>query len=99
MNTSKQQSEFSFDGFGINGPLPYRERLATFNKSGFTGEEIQKAGNLFAAAPDLLTALENLASSYETCLASDTSRKTWEGVARINWGVIKNAIARAKGEL
>lgn len=44
----------SYDGHGINGTDEYRTRLATF-----TGPEGRSFGPLFAAAPELLEALEN----------------------------------------
>lgn len=44
----------SFDGMGINGPDEYRTRLATFRNPSAAKEW----GPLFAAAPDMLVALE-----------------------------------------
>ncbi len=48
----------SFDGKGINGPDEFRTRLATF----ITDEDAKSYGPLFAAAPDLLAALEAIMS-------------------------------------
>jgi len=60
------QPELSFDGFGINGPDKYRSRVATFTKG--SGP---KYGNLFAAAPELLAALENLLAECEDYIRAD----------------------------
>ncbi len=47
---------YTFDGHGINGADEYKSRLATLTDEGIT----QNIGNLFAAAPELLAALEYL---------------------------------------
>lgn len=52
--TTTERPELSFDGFGINGPDEHRSRVATFANA----EIGRKYGPLFAAAPDLLYALE-----------------------------------------
>lgn len=44
----------SFDGKGVNGPDEHRSRLATF----VDDEIAQQYGPLFAAAPELLEALQ-----------------------------------------
>lgn len=49
-----QNKNLSFDGFGINGTDQYRSRLATLTQYG----QKQNVGPLFAAAPELLEALE-----------------------------------------
>ena len=48
----------SFDGKGINGPDEYRSRLATFANDAAA----QQYGPVFAAAPDLLATLQNIAA-------------------------------------
>ena len=55
------RSELSFDGCGINGPDKYRTRIATFpiGIGSISDEEITRYGNLFAAAPELLTVLHH----------------------------------------
>lgn len=50
--------ELSFDGCGINGSDEYRTRIATFSN------QAEKYGPLFAAAPDLLAALEQMTESF-----------------------------------
>ena len=62
-NTTQHTPELSFDGKGINGSDIYRTRLATFT-TGATAADVEKYGNLFAAAPELLAALENLLCEY-----------------------------------
>ena len=47
-------TDLSFDGKGINGPDEYRSRLATFTND----DAADTFGPLFAAAPNLLAALE-----------------------------------------
>lgn len=49
------------------------------------------------AAPDLLAALERLASSYQTCLNNKTPAKLWTEVAEINLRFIRAAVAKATG--
>ncbi len=48
------RATLSFDGHGINGPDVHRSRLATFAP----GADKAKWGPLFAAAPEMLEALE-----------------------------------------
>jgi hypothetical protein len=52
-------TELSFDGKGINGPDPYRTRIATFT-SGATDADVAKYGPLFAASPALLASVREL---------------------------------------
>jgi hypothetical protein len=53
------KKELSFDGFGINLPDEYRTRLATFERI-HSRETVDKYGKLFAAAPELLEAVDLL---------------------------------------
>lgn len=56
MNTDNNAGfdSLSYDGCGINDKDAYRTRIATFTET----EYAEKYGNLFAAAPELLEALE-----------------------------------------
>jgi len=47
---------YTFDGYGINGADEYKSRLATLTDEGHA----QNIGNLFAASPELLAALESV---------------------------------------
>lgn len=51
-----KHNHFSFDGRGISGTDKYRSRLATLTEAGHAA----KVGPLFAAAPDMLAALQAL---------------------------------------
>jgi hypothetical protein len=51
----------SYDGRGINGPAPDRERVATFTDSARADEW----GPLLAAAPELLEALRDILDAVE----------------------------------
>ncbi len=79
MNT---KNDLSYDGCGINGPDEYRTRIATFTNK--RSKESDHYGRLFAAAPDLLAALETIA-------ARDTAFADSKAIARA-------ALAAAKGE-
>ena len=59
MTTQHTRPELSFDGCGINGPDEYRTRLCTFTEK--RGEIANHYGPLFAAAPDMLAAMEEAA--------------------------------------
>jgi hypothetical protein len=56
--------ELTFDGWGVNGPDEYRTRLCTFTRChvmhGNDGKRpiAEHYGPMFAAAPELLAALE-----------------------------------------
>ena len=52
----------SYDGFGINGRDEFRSRIATF-AAGLSEEQRREFGPLFAAAPQMLRALEAIVSS------------------------------------
>jgi hypothetical protein len=53
----------SYDGFGINDTDEYRTRIATFSRDEavLSPTRREELGHLFAAAPDLLAALESIA--------------------------------------
>ena len=55
--------ELTFDGRGINGPDKYRSRVATFSSS-LDGATVKQYGALFAAAPELLAALEIMVRAF-----------------------------------
>lgn len=88
---SAPRPELSFDGCGINGPDEYRTRLATFNwKAAGTSEVIKRYGNLFAAAPELLSALKMFVAQYEGNGRDDREQRPEMIAARA-------AIAKAEG--
>lgn len=53
--------QFNFDGKGINGGDEYMSRIATLTEHGHS----LAVGRLFAAAPELLAALESVVKSLE----------------------------------
>jgi hypothetical protein len=75
----KTYKDLSFDGHGINGMDEYRTRLATF-----TCSEGRAFGSLFAAAPELLEALDAIFNG--------------SGMTGENMDKARAAIAKAKGE-
>ena len=48
---------FSYDGYGINGPDQYRERLATFTEA---GHALPGLGKLLEAAPEMAASLRDV---------------------------------------
>lgn len=84
MTTQTQNKNFSFDGFGINGADQYSSRLANLTQYG----QKQNVGRLFAAAPELLEALEEfLACGPNAGYNQDLIDQ------------VKKAISKAKGKL
>jgi hypothetical protein len=77
------RTELNYDGHGINGPDEYRTRIATFRKQ----EDADKYGNLLAAAPDLLAALEWALQNAE-----------WSNDTATGTDPIRAAIAKARGQ-
>lgn len=91
-NETTARKSLSFDGFGINDRDKYRTRLAVFH--GKTAAD--KFGPLFAAAPELLNALEETA----VCLAAWMEISDPEDVRDYDKKALKAAraaIAKAKG--
>lgn len=56
------RTDWNFDGKGINGGDEYRSRIATLTEH---GHSIDNAGELLAAAPDLLQACQNALAALE----------------------------------
>lgn len=83
--------KLSYDGFGINGTDEYRTRLATF-----TGPEGRMYGPLFAAAPELLEALENAIemARFHLCIDNGSEEQTAEYMDMLAQG--DAAIKKAK---
>ena len=59
--------ELSYDGHGINGPDEYRSRLFTANgpQTAERRAELDRYGRMFAAAPDMLEVLTDIAWRME----------------------------------
>ena len=89
-NTTSTRPTWSWDGKGINGPDEYRRRLFTAWDADDREDsaEIDKAGILAAAAPDMLAALE---SALKTAEFERAPLRPWHDEARA-------AIAKATGE-
>ena len=66
------RSELTFDGKGINGPDEYRSRVAAFANAAAAEEY----GALFAAAPELLSALTALAEYADSALSEISDQDT-----------------------
>ena len=67
MNTQNKMTHtpMSFDGFGINGSDEYCSRIATLSKHAQKLPNIKELGNVMAAAPELLEALQQAVKSLE----------------------------------
>lgn len=91
---TQTRPELSFDGKGINGPDEYRERVATFRND----EGARKYGPLFAAAPDLLAALQALSSTARTFRNVPKEEQDWGPLDDEALEAAFDAIAKATGE-
>lgn len=85
--------ELSFDGCGINGPDEYRTRIATFAK--VRGPDAMKYGPLFAAAPEMLRALETALTWMKTYQRQANTGPNGPLISDIL--TIEELIAKAKG--
>jgi hypothetical protein len=56
---SGEREELTFDGCGINGPDEYRTQMAKFTTSAISKGLPRRYGPMFAAAPELLAALDH----------------------------------------
>lgn len=88
-NETKQAGQLSFDGCGINGPDKYKTRIATFAYT----KAVTAYGPLFAAAPELLDALEMLIEQVR----EHNQRQTNLGNCIIWDRKADDILARAKG--
>lgn len=85
------QYKFNYDGKGINWDSScdsYASRVATMNYGVDNGYERERIGNLLAAAPEMLDALEALLEDLKEIYGS----LGWDSIC-----VAENVIARAKG--
>lgn len=58
MYGSNHPYPLSYDGFGINGPGTYRDRICTFNVK--DQEDRDSQGRLFEAAPAMLVVIQEI---------------------------------------
>jgi len=88
-------NQYSFDGHGINDKgQEFAPRLATLTKEG----QERKVGPLFAASPDMLTALEFVVSHTEgtrfaPSLSMQEANKTWRAFLAMARKAIRDAKA------
>jgi hypothetical protein len=87
---------YSYDGHGINdAQSEFKPRLATLTKEGHE----RKVGPLFAAAPDMLTALEfvvgltNGKNRFAPKLSMQDANREWAKFVRMARKVISEAKA------
>lgn len=59
--TSMGREFYTFDGCGINGADQYRTRLASLSEAGI----LENCGPMLAAAPELMTLLQDIDSRLE----------------------------------
>lgn len=86
----------NYDGIGINGADEYRSRIATFNQPDGGAEY----GALFAAAPELLAALEQAEMDYAELLAYMRAKREPDNVVelvKVRRSRARAAIAKARG--
>lgn len=88
MGTNVKQ-ELSFDGFGVNGSDEHKTRIARFLKT----DEAMVYGPLFAAAPELLEALEFALVEYEEYFIPTGKTKDDVVITKL-----RAAINKAKGQ-
>jgi len=89
------RATLSFDGFGINGPDVHRSRIATFTP----GADAAKWGPLFAAAPEMLDALEAVVSWAKTYGLDVMPYRTGCSTEQPVIARARAAIAAARGEV
>lgn len=94
MTTQTQNKNFSFDGFGINGADQYSSRLATLTPEG----QKQNVGKLFAAAPELLEALQLILKHEGEIKINGIGIESDSDNLEKAKLLAMNAIAQAKGE-
>lgn len=85
MNTT-HRPELTYDGIGINGPDEHRSRVAAFDKQA----DADKYGPLFAAAPDLLAALQGCIKVMQCADELSSDARFWIEAAH-------DTINKAKG--
>ena len=76
----------SYDGKGINVPDVFKLRIATFSNQ----DAAYKYGNLFAASPLMLAALEDVMREFE--VAEDVNEENERVIS-----AVRSAIKAAKG--
>lgn len=69
---------FSFDGWGINGPDQYRERLATFTEA---GHALPGLGKLLEAAPEMRGILAEVMAPFDH-ISDENLLLDWQRQAR-----------------
>ena len=92
-----EERVLSFDGKGINACGIYRTRLATFT-SGCDDDQVTMLGPLFAAAPDLLAALQGMIDTLDESEVIDHDFHGHDNDGTCQLCNARTAIAKAMGE-